>query len=124
MSDKRATQAKEYAALREEHLKENPMCAGWLVLNSFSPEEIKEIQDAAAFALWQGSGAPRIPARRRDLMATYGLPQHCPRSCDLHHSHGRGTNYIKTEYFMALARSTHDWCHTHPSVARQHGLLQ
>ena len=123
VSEKRRKDMATYKILRDEHMRKNPMCQGWLMLNNFMSEEIREIQEIAFICLWQGMDVPPIPARKNKHMELLGLPQWCPRSFDLHHSHGRGKNYIKTEYFMALARSTHDWCHRNAYLARKCGLL-
>lgn len=123
VSNKRRKDMAKYSVLREDHLKRHPMCHGWLLLNEFSAEEIRNIQEIAVIALWQGMDVPAIAARRKERMTLLDLPQWCPRSFDLHHSRGRGKNYIKTEYFMALSRVVHQWAHDHANLAREYGLL-
>ncbi len=44
---------------------------------------------------------------------------------DIHHVCGRlGGNYLNPDTWLAVCRSCHDWIHTHPSKARQLGLLR
>ncbi len=123
VSAKRRKEMAVYADLRAKHMKENPMCFGWLRLNGFGDEEIRNIQEIAVIALWQGMDVPPIPARRYDLMALYGLPQYCPRSFDLHHAKRRGKHYLDASSYMALSRSCHQFTHDNPKIAREAGLL-
>lgn len=123
VSAKRRKDMATYKILRDEYMRNNPMCQGWLMINGYMPCEIREIQEIAVISLWQGMEVPAIPARNNERMILLGLPQWCPMSFDLHHSHGRGKNYIKTEYFMALSRSTHQFVHDNPGKARESGLL-
>ena len=42
---------------------------------------------------------------------------------DLHHKAGRGSKIADKEYFMAICRYHHSFCHANPSWARANGYL-
>lgn len=45
------------------------------------------------------------------------------RSVDVHHSQGRGANYLNVSSWMASCRPCHDQIHQHPNQARKEGKL-
>ena len=48
----------------------------------------------------------------------------CQRwASDLHHVQGRGKNLLRTETWIAVCRSCHQFIHDHPRQAREVGLL-
>lgn len=55
--------------------------------------------------------------------------RHCQRlgcnakATDLHHTRGRGKNYLRVDTFMALCHDCHDWAHNNIAAATQIGLF-
>lgn len=45
-------------------------------------------------------------------------------SRDIHHVHGRGSNLLKPETWLAVCRRCHDAIHDNPKAARELGLLK
>lgn len=45
------------------------------------------------------------------------------RSKDVHHTAGRGINYLKVETWLAVSRDGHRWIHEHANLARRKGWL-
>jgi hypothetical protein len=95
MGKKRQGEARVYAKKRKAFLEEKPMC------------------EAHATIIVYEEGAVGL---------LYGTVK--AQSTDVHHCAKRGRNYLKTDTWMAVCRSCHDWIHGHPKISRDLGLLQ
>lgn len=124
VSDKRRKEMATYKALREDLLRERPMCDIWLTLAGHDKASIDNFQEIAVIALQQGMDVPPFYAgAKASELKAMGLPTYCPRSFDCHHRLKRGKHYIDKESFMAASRSCHQWVHDNPREARKLGLL-
>lgn len=123
VSAKRRKEMAQYTILREAFLRSNPLDAAWLKLDGYTDEEIDDLQKTALIILWESRNLPSIYARNNEHMILKGLPQKCPRSNELHHSHRRGRNYLNVATFVATSSTTHKWIEMHAMDARRAGLL-
>lgn len=123
VSAKRRKEMAQYTILREAFLRANPMDAAWLKLDGYTDEEIDNLQKTSLITLWESRNIPAIYARNNEHMILKGLPQKCPRSAEVHHSHRRGRNYLNVATFVATSSATHKWIESHAMEARRAGLL-
>lgn len=123
VSAKRRKDMATYKTIREFFLRSNRLDAAWLKLDGYTDEEIHGLQQTALIMLFEGNNLPVIYARNSEHMILKGLPQKCPRSNEVHHSHRRGRNYLNVATLVATSSATHKWIESHAMEARRAGLL-
>jgi hypothetical protein len=99
-SKKRSAEENEYMRLREEFLQEHDLCQLWLEVNGLDESDFGD----------------RIRA----------FSMGCPKSNQIHHKccgKNRKATYLRTDTWMAVSQSGHDFIHANPKLSYERGWL-
>lgn len=104
VSLKRGKVNRQYMKLREEYLKEHPLCEWYLSYHGVKPDEIVN-------GCWYtnlGFDMKYLPI---------------PTATEIHHRKGRGRYLLDTSTWLAVSQAGHRYIHDHPKESYERGWM-